>query len=317
MLVSRGISLITDPRLPVFFPLNSSRWNSLSRRMTNLDIGDRPEIDVLFTMDVEYDYGSAGSGGTKHLLPFLGRAKAFFKEQGIRATLFVQGDLVERCADGLRALGPGHELGLHGHAHEPWGASWFIDERLPSVGERKSLISESLNAFTRAGFPRPLSFRAPNMVIDAESLRILREGGFTADSSFPSYAGGLPLAGMREGLAEIPVSFDPMPLFGRFLMARYLVFNTHNLANREFRAGFMASVLRVVRAQMIAGQRPFIVFLSHPWEFSKPDKGFDNEFFGYSSEGNFAVLADALAQLKKRFSVKFATVSELAASVRK
>jgi peptidoglycan/xylan/chitin deacetylase (PgdA/CDA1 family) len=317
MIVSRGISLLADPRLPLFFPLNSSRWNSLGRRIERVDLGSRPELDVLFTMDVEYDYGSAGSGSAKHVLPFLKQAKEFFSRHGIRATLFVQGDLAEKAAEGVHRLGQGHEIGLHGYAHEPWGASWFIGERLPSVVERKALLEKSLAAFERAGFRRPTSFRAPNMVIDGASLSLLKEHGFASDSSFPSYSGGLPLMGMRHGLAEIPVSFDPKPLFGKFLMARYLVFNTHNLARHEFRDGFMNSAMRTVKAQVAAGQKPFLVFLSHPWEFFRPDAGFDNEFFGYSSESNFAVLADAVSQLRMRFSLRFTTVSEFAASARK
>lgn len=314
MILSRGFSLLADPRLPVYYPLNRGRWGSLSRLMEKAELGSRPELDVLFTFDVEYDYGSGGSGRAEYAVPFLEKAKRFFAEHGIRATVFVQGDLVARCAGALRALGPGHEAGLHGYAHEPWGASWFIDERLPSPAERKQLLAKSLAAFADAGFPRPASFRAPNMVVDSRSLELLKEAGFTSDSSFPSYAGGVPLLGSREGLAEVPVSFDPKPLFGRFLMARYTVFNTHNLVNREFGGGLAAAAMRVARAQAASGQKPFIVFLSHPWEFFPPEPGFKNEFFGYSSEANFAALSGAIAELKKSFTLRFRTVSELVSS---
>jgi hypothetical protein len=119
---------------------------------------------------------------------------------------------------------------------------------------------------------------------------------------------------LRDGIAELPVSFDPKPLFGRFLMARYLVFNTHNLAKREFRGGFADAAMCVAKSQASAGQKPFIVFLSHPWEFFTPEPGFDNAFFGYSSEKNFSVLADAIAELKKSFRLRFRTVSEIASS---
>lgn len=312
MPISRGLSLLTDPRLPLYYPINNGRWDSLSRRMDAVELGSRPELDLLFTLDVEYDYGSAGSGGAEHVLPFLERAREFFNRQGISATLFVQGDLVEKAAEGLRGLGSGHEIGLHGYAHEPWGASWFIGEKLPQVQERRELLKKSLAAFARAGFQRPVSFRAPNMVVDAASLRLLKDAGFAADSSFPSYPGGLPLLSSQEGITEVPVSFDPKPLFGRFLMARYLVFNTHNLANREFQDGIAGAAMRVAKAQAAAGQKPFVVFLSHPWEFFRPDAAHDNEFFGYSSEGNFGVLADAVAELKKSFRVRFTTVSGLA-----
>jgi peptidoglycan/xylan/chitin deacetylase (PgdA/CDA1 family) len=306
---SRFVSLVSDPRLPLYYPLNRSHWG---RRFEAAEPGR--ELDVLFTFDLECDYGSGGPGNTKYPLPFLKKAGPFFKEHGIRATLFAQGNLIAKCADGLRALGPDHEIGLHGYAHEPWGASWFIDEPLPNVAARRQLIANSLRAFHDAGFERPVSFRAPNMVADAASLKLLKEGGFAADSSFPSYAGGLPTLSSPEGLVEVPVSFDPRPMFGRFLMARYLVFNTHNLANQEFKDGFANAALRVAKAQASAGQKPFIVFLSHPWEFFQPDPGFDNEFFGYSSEKNFAVLADAIADLKKAFKLRFRTVSELASS---
>lgn len=271
-------------------------------------MGEKPELDFLFTVDLEYDYGSGGTGKTNHILPFLRLANDFFKEHALKATLFVQGNLVEPASSGLRGLGTVHEIGLHGYAHEPWGASWFVKDRVPSPAQRKILISKSLNAFQDAGFQKPVSFRAPNMVIDAISSKLLEDAGFKVDSSYPSYAGGMPLAKNRHGLVEVPVSFDPKPVFGKFLRSRYVVFNTHNLATGEFDASDAA--IRIVKSQMLAGQKPFLVFLCHPWEFFEADEGMDQKQFGYSSPRNIKLVEDTLAVLKKSFVLRPLTLRE-------
>ena len=280
--------------------------------MDRLDLGQRPELDLIFSIDVEYDYGSGGKGEARYASPFLKLARGFFDKHGIKATLFVQGDLIQRLAGDIRALGIDHEIGLHGYAHEQWGSSWFVKGPVPSVQERKALITKSLSEFVASGFARPSSFRAPNMVADHNSLEMLKEAGFIADSSYPSYSGGGNAATLSHGLVEVPVSFDPKPVFGHSLRARYVVFNTHNIVKGEL--DIAAAAARVAKAQILAGQKPHIVFLCHPWEFFAPEMGPDDPSFGYSSPKNLSLLEDALEGLKKSFRIRPMTLSGFARS---
>ncbi|MFH0737381.1 MAG: polysaccharide deacetylase family protein [Candidatus Micrarchaeota archaeon] len=310
--LGRAVSFISDPRLPLYYPLNRLRWDSLRSRMDRLDLGQNPELDLIFTVDVEYDYGSGGKGEAGCASPFLKLAKGFFDKHGIKATLFVQGDLIQRLAGDIRALGASHEIGLHGYAHEQWGQSWFVKDPVPSPKERKELISKSLAAFKAAGFQAPSSFRAPNMVIDPLSLGILKEAGFTADSSYPSYSGGGNAAALSHGLAEVPVSFDPKPVFGHSLRARYVVFNTHNIVKKEL--DIVAAATRVAKAQILADQKPHVMLLCHPWEFFEPEMGPGDPSFGYSSPKNLSLLEDALESLKGSFRVRPKTLSDFVRS---
>jgi len=304
---SRASSFLSDPRLPIYYPFNLARWVSLNSRMDKLDLGSRPELDVLFTVDLEYDYGSREAN---LVVPFLKQAKGFFTERGIRATIFMQGGLVADAISHIRLLGSGHEIGLHGHSHEMWGTAWFVKDAPPPLDVRKNLIASSLKAFGEAGLMRPLSFRAPRMVMDDASFRLLESAGFTADSSFPSYAGGVPLMGSRYGITELPVSFDPKPVFGRSLRARYDVFNVNHIVVREFAGGIAAAAMRVAKAQALSGQKPFIVILSHPWEFFTPPGWVDLKQYGYSGPDNFNLVSDALLELERHFRVRYATTQE-------
>ncbi len=314
---SRATSLLSDPRLPIYYPFNRTRWDSLNLRMDKVELGSRPALDFLFTVDVEDDYIEEGDEQRRKadcVIPYLKKVKGFFANQGIRATLFVQGNLVGRASEELHGLGNGHEIALHGYAHELWGSSWFVRAPPPPPEVRKSGLTKSLAAFADVGFPRPLSFRAPRMILDDTSLGLLKATGFTVDSSFPSYAGGTPVLGMRQGVAEVPVSFDPRPAFRRSLTARYAMFNTCNIATGAFTDGIVAAAMRVARVQALSGQRPFIVSYSHDWEFFRPPEWADPTQYGFSSDDNFRVLADALGALRKAFSLRFTTMQEFVRS---
>jgi len=316
-LFSRAISLFTDSRLPIYYPFNLARWHSLRKRMDKVELGSRPALDVLFTVDVEDDYIEEGDEQRRKadcVIPFLKKVNGFFAEQGIRATLFVQGNLVCRAAEDIHSLGNDHEIALHGHAHELWGSSWFVKNSPPPPEERKDNLTKSLRAFANAGLPRPLSFRAPRMILDDTSFGLLKAACFSIDSSFPSYAGGAPVLAMREGVAEVPVSFDPRPAFRRSLAARYAMFNTHNIATGAFTDGIVAAAMRLAKVQALSGQRPFIVSYSHDWEFFRPPEWADPAKYGFSSEKNFGVLADALGALRKAFSLRFMTMQEFVRS---
>jgi peptidoglycan/xylan/chitin deacetylase (PgdA/CDA1 family) len=91
-------------------------------------------------------------------------------ECGIEATFFVEGLNAELYPDTLRELAAaGHEVGLHGWRHEPWGE--LAPER------ERALLERGVEAFDALGL-RPVSFRPPGGDLTPASLDLLRELGF-------------------------------------------------------------------------------------------------------------------------------------------
>ena len=275
----KAIDLITDRRNPLFFLPNYLRKNGLGRELAKVKIPPGTRVDVAITFDVEYDYGSAGKKDATCVGPFLSKIEKTLDENKIPATFFVQGNLIDPYHGQLLALQKkGHEIGLHGWAHEPWGDAWFIKERIPPLKEREEMLKKSLLEFEKYGLERPVSFRAPNMVISRDSFPLLERYGFRIDSSAPSFKGISPIITKIGKITEIPVSADPVPAFSSKLAASHRVFNMFNV----FKGAFNAE--NVVKFQLLKKHKPFLVFLAHPWEF------FPNKKFSYCSENNFHLI---------------------------
>jgi peptidoglycan/xylan/chitin deacetylase (PgdA/CDA1 family) len=91
-------------------------------------------------------------------------------DAGVQATFFIEGLNAELYPDTLRELdAAGHEVGLHGWRHEPWGG-------LEPERERE-LLERGVEALGALGL-RPRSFRPPGGDLTAASLDLLRELGF-------------------------------------------------------------------------------------------------------------------------------------------
>ncbi|MEK6979635.1 MAG: polysaccharide deacetylase family protein [Candidatus Micrarchaeota archaeon] len=306
MVLEKILSLIRDKRNPIYFPINYARAQELKHRLDSITLRHQP-IDFALTFDVEYDFGSAGKGECRYVGAFLSESAKLLKR--IPSTFFVQGNLVKRFSAQLRKLQQnGHEIGLHGYAHEPWGMEWFVKERIPAPAQRERLLKRALNEFRAAKIKKPVSFRAPNMAIDIESIEMLERNGFVVDSSAPSYTGILPIKSARKNICEIPVSVNPLPEFKIKMKilphAYYRVFNMANLCGMKDE-GFLTYVDDVVKCQLLLKQKPFLVFLAHPWEF------YSNERFGYCSNKNYALLARRIELLTERFDIRFKTISGL------
>jgi peptidoglycan/xylan/chitin deacetylase (PgdA/CDA1 family) len=92
----------------------------------------------------------------------------------VQATFFVEGLNAELYPDTLRELAAaGHEVGLHGWRHEPWGG---LDE-----ATERALLERGVTALDALGL-RPVSFRPPGGELTAASLNLLRELGFACVS---------------------------------------------------------------------------------------------------------------------------------------
>jgi peptidoglycan/xylan/chitin deacetylase (PgdA/CDA1 family) len=88
----------------------------------------------------------------------------------LHATFFVEAINCEINPDAvLQIARRGHELGVHGWRHEPWGALNPEDER--------ALLNDAVTAFAALGL-RPRGFRPPGGALTEHSVELLSEFGF-------------------------------------------------------------------------------------------------------------------------------------------
>src|SRR2546423_1072096 len=117
-----------------------------------------------------------------------------FERRGVVATFFVEGRFgEERPDDVAEIVRRGHELGMHGWAHEPWQQLAPADEG--------ALAARATDALERAAGVRPLGFRAPGGSRSDHTVDVLRGLGYRYDASLGD--------GMRPGrlgpaLAQVP-----------------------------------------------------------------------------------------------------------------
>ncbi len=100
-----------------------------------------------------------------------------FRSLGISCTFFFTGRFIEKMPDIVDSVAKrGHEVALHGYAHESW--KMHIRNTEARIKDLKKL-NELMSSLSM----RPLGFRAPFLSIDYQVLRHLEEIGFVYDSS--------------------------------------------------------------------------------------------------------------------------------------
>jgi peptidoglycan/xylan/chitin deacetylase (PgdA/CDA1 family) len=135
-----------------------------------------------------FTFDHLGSDGEMALLyDLLGR-------HGVRATFFLEGQHGRnRPAAVADLVDHGHELGMHGWAHEPWS------ELAPA--EEDELAERATDALAQAAGVRPAGFRAPGGSRTEHTSAVLERLGYRYDASLGD--------GMRPGrltpqLAQVP-----------------------------------------------------------------------------------------------------------------
>jgi peptidoglycan/xylan/chitin deacetylase (PgdA/CDA1 family) len=313
-MLSKIMDLLKDRRGP-FWAFHQAKKLKSERISFKRGLGE----NLLFslTVDVEHDFGvpqrlgsftSVGNG--------LSNLMKFFENQNVTATFFVQKTVCTKFPKYLKKMSSTHEVGLHGYAHECWGKQkwWLKDNRLPTMKEKRRYLSESIDAVKRATFNTPKSFRAPYLVIDMDSLRLLDEFGFEVDSSAPPYYGIPPKPYHPDDLSllEIPVSADPRPKPDLLPIPhfRFDYLNTKLLAVRgvDWCANFVRNVLSY---QIERDIKPHIVMLTHQWEFAGFRK-VPNKSFDYAMVNNEKLLHEFFSVLRRDFKVKFLPMNKLA-----
>lgn len=305
----RFLTLLFDIRMPYFLPLTLAR--SYWRRIFMCPKINEP-IYFAITIDAEQDYGSVGfSGDSQKIKDFLKVFPRYLKKRNWEATFFVQGELVSTYKKQLKKLeSEGHEIGLHGLYHELWGQPrWFLKDKRISRSERVGRLKKALNIFKKNNLKAPLSFRAPNLVIDGFSRRLLPQSGFTVDSSSPSFLGWQ--KPQIKKLSIIPVSSDPIAKI-RFKygmpFSNFMVFNLVNLLKLKGNK-FNKYLTRILSFKPHKKWPPHLVFLAHSWEFAPSES--DDSDLDYSNDNNYEKMFSKLDQLARQYDIKFVTIQEL------
>lgn len=119
---------------------------------------------------------------------------ALLERHHVRATFFVEGWNGVYHADAVgEVVSRGHELGMHGWAHEAWST---LDAQ-----REAELAARATEALARAAGVRPVGFRAPAGSRSAHTEAILSQLGYVYDASLGDDMQPTVLA---SGLAHIP-----------------------------------------------------------------------------------------------------------------
>lgn len=117
-----------------------------------------------------------------------------FERRGLTTTVFVEGRHGEERPERVSAIaGRGHEIGMHGWAHEQWDA---LD-----ADEEEKLARRATDALAAAVGGAPLGFRAPGGARGARTAELLASLGYRYDASLGD---GMRTAVLRPGLAQVP-----------------------------------------------------------------------------------------------------------------
>ncbi len=149
------------------------------------------------TVDLEPDLGSNQCQSMHTIVPKL---LDLFDEHKIKATFFTVTSLLEKYESEIKAIAKKHEIAAHSHTHHwlnPVNAEWEIKKSKEVLGEHGIKCQ---------------GFRAPGFITTKNHLELLRENGYTYDSSFAKFFPGryrnLALPGkpfQRDGITVFPM----------------------------------------------------------------------------------------------------------------
>lgn len=235
----------------------------------------------------------------------------------IKATLFAMSEAAELVKDNLKGyIASGHDLALHGYDHTaPMAMS--IDEFKNKITKAKERL-ESLFGVTVKGY------RAPYFSLDNSHLEILREIGFTYDSSrfdFPKrrYSAEIDVSSFKK-IADNVFSRNGFYEFGmpcqNWMGMRIPVSGGGYVRMNNW--SFFVSVLY----QYLAHSNYYVFYL-HPFEVSKmkmPEtphlKGYD-QYYLRAGVKSYPHKIELIIRMLKKFGYEFVTFSELAARLEK
>jgi peptidoglycan/xylan/chitin deacetylase (PgdA/CDA1 family) len=295
------------------------RTRRRKRLVNHVHLEKGRQLFVAVTFDVEREYGSHRlESSASNVRTFLTQAEDIQQN----ATIFIEGSLVEDNSNILRSLEKnGIEIGLHGWRHELWGpAQWYLNDKPLSVEQKSFLLKEASQAFENSRLRRPVLFRAPNLVADESTIKLLEANGFHVDSSLLSHKGVAPVPqfpGGESGIIRIPVSAEPTPLLTSKFFIPYHRFRVCNLKTlKEMKENELIDYVRRITAyQEFLGFLPHLVILCHSWEFSAPT--IQDREYSYCSPENFQFTDDITHSLTENFRTTFVSMGALGELLKK
>jgi peptidoglycan/xylan/chitin deacetylase (PgdA/CDA1 family) len=137
-------------------------------------------------------------------------------DSGLTATFFVEAVNSELNPRALHQIvARGHELGVHGWSHEPWGSLAPDDER--------ELLERSTRAFSELGV-RARGFRPPGGDLTPRTQTLLRQHGYTWCSPAARGAGAAEPS-VDDGVAVVPFQWELVDAY--HLMDRFSDLRVH------------------------------------------------------------------------------------------
>ncbi|MBV8690218.1 MAG: polysaccharide deacetylase family protein [Actinobacteria bacterium] len=124
----------------------------------------------------------------------MGSLYGVLDRHGVTSTFFLEGEHGrKRPAAVADLVARGHELGMHGWAHEPWSELAPADE--------DDLAARATDALAEAAGVRPAGFRAPGGSRTAHTPAVLERLGYAYDASLGD---GMRLGRLTPHLAQVP-----------------------------------------------------------------------------------------------------------------
>ena len=124
------------------------------------------------------------------------------KSKGITASFFVPGYVALRYPDQIKQIAAeGHEIGHHGHLHEPLAGASKDDER--------GYLNRGLEALDKVLGLVPKGYRAPLWEMNWWTPSLLAEAGFLYDLKFDGCRRSYELAAGQDGcsIVEFPINW--------------------------------------------------------------------------------------------------------------
>lgn len=176
-------------------------------------------------------------------------------DSGLRATFFVEAVNCELNPEALRAISArGHELGVHGWAHEVWGA---LD-----AGTERELLERATQAFAALGVSAR-GFRPPGGELTARTPALLRRLGFEwCSAADDGWVGSGRWDLISDGLALVPFQWelvDAYHLMERFADLRERRGDSRAPISAEAAGQRMAAALRGGTEARTVVMHPFLM----------------------------------------------------------
>ncbi len=225
----------------------------------------------------------------------------------IRATFFILGWLAERLPGLVREIhARGHEVASHGSCHELC-TTQSTSRLLQDLQDSKKLLEDICGAQVQG-------YRAPSFSINKDVLELIRQCGYSYDSSYNSFAlhgryGRMHFNGApKEGVAyRLEQDFFELPISNLKVKGRIFPLGGGGYFRLLPQLLFIKGVGRILEAEK------GYVFYMHPWEFDPEQPRVSQAPLKYRFRHyiNLNKTADRLHRLIRAFSdCRFVTCSE-------